>query len=589
MKPSPNPLFLCFFMLVACIGFSGCDKKSDDSSAKVSATNVEQTVPFPDDQTLAALGPKNDIDGRWILDEPQMILCLHPQPILASKIVDGVAPFLADSIEEWLQIPYPMELLDRVVQAHGLPFLVPFETVQNGKKVLQQVVMRRRLSQWTFRVPVNQAEVVRYLLSDPQADIDKRKRNLGAIDFYDLNPPDANHAGRAAVAFPDDKNVVLLEGHLSDLATVFDGKAPTSATLARFQRMPASADAMVAFSIEGTSMRPSDFQTQLLQWGVPGDLAENLAKNVHAATLTVHLPDSTLATVTMETKDAATAQSLAAKLDGQLMQMQVGNLSPTVNSPESQTSLFSLLLNSLAVEAQDSRVLLHAQTNADFLNQVNAELKRQQAGFLDAQEAIERQAQLRLIWSVFQKYYEAHGKFPSNINAADGAPLLSWRVALLPTFGQQELFDRFKLEEPWDSETNKALLGEMPSLYLPLVSDMEPSKTLIRFFSSEGTPLANPELKKEDLKYPESTLMLLAVTPEKAVEWTRPDSLVFDLNTLEQTTGDMLLGVVFGGNIIANMPILPLSDERSEPQRKFLDALIRGLPLPETPASESNP
>jgi hypothetical protein len=42
---------------------------------------------------------------------------------------------------------------------------------------------------------------------------------------------------------------------------------------------------------------------------------------------------------------------------------------------------------------------------------------------------------------------------------------LSWRVRLLPFLGEQELFDKFNLEEPWDSPRNKALIPEMPGVY----------------------------------------------------------------------------------------------------------------------------
>jgi hypothetical protein len=50
-------------------------------------------------------------------------------------------------------------------------------------------------------------------------------------------------------------------------------------------------------------------------------------------------------------------------------------------------------------------------------------------------------------------------------------PLLSWRVAILPDLGFDALYRRFRLNEPWDSPHNKALLGEMPGIYRPLRLD----------------------------------------------------------------------------------------------------------------------
>lgn len=43
-----------------------------------------------------------------------------------------------------------------------------------------------------------------------------------------------------------------------------------------------------------------------------------------------------------------------------------------------------------------------------------------------------------------------------------GKPLLSWRVHILPFLDEQELYEKFKLDEPWDSEHNKKLLAEIP-------------------------------------------------------------------------------------------------------------------------------
>ena len=45
---------------------------------------------------------------------------------------------------------------------------------------------------------------------------------------------------------------------------------------------------------------------------------------------------------------------------------------------------------------------------------------------------------------------------------SDGTPLLSWRVALLPHLGYQPLYERFHLDEPWDSAHNRSFLAEMP-------------------------------------------------------------------------------------------------------------------------------
>jgi Protein of unknown function (DUF1559) len=70
---------------------------------------------------------------------------------------------------------------------------------------------------------------------------------------------------------------------------------------------------------------------------------------------------------------------------------------------------------------------------------------------------------LKRLGAAMQKYHDLHEHFPApSISGKDGAPLLSWRVALLPRMGYQSLYVRFHLDEPWDSPHNRTLLAEMP-------------------------------------------------------------------------------------------------------------------------------
>jgi len=54
---------------------------------------------------------------------------------------------------------------------------------------------------------------------------------------------------------------------------------------------------------------------------------------------------------------------------------------------------------------------------------------------------------------------------PLAIVNADGRPLLSWRVALLPYLGEEAIYREFHLDEPWDSPHNLTLLPRIPRVY----------------------------------------------------------------------------------------------------------------------------
>ncbi len=62
--------------------------------------------------------------------------------------------------------------------------------------------------------------------------------------------------------------------------------------------------------------------------------------------------------------------------------------------------------------------------------------------------------------------YEAdHEMFPPSAIQTEGNPPHSWRVAILPYLGEQELYDSYHFDEPWDSEHNRTLLARMPKVY----------------------------------------------------------------------------------------------------------------------------
>jgi hypothetical protein len=55
-------------------------------------------------------------------------------------------------------------------------------------------------------------------------------------------------------------------------------------------------------------------------------------------------------------------------------------------------------------------------------------------------------------------YASANGSFPPAAACdANGKPLLRWRVLILPYMDQDSLFQRFHLDEAWDSPDNMPL------------------------------------------------------------------------------------------------------------------------------------
>jgi hypothetical protein len=80
---------------------------------------------------------------------------------------------------------------------------------------------------------------------------------------------------------------------------------------------------------------------------------------------------------------------------------------------------------------------------------------------------------LRALGKAMHAYAEKHDDtfplplIPLKLEGKKVSLGLSWRVQLLPYLGEGKLFKQFKLDEPWDSPANKALLGRMPKVFAP--------------------------------------------------------------------------------------------------------------------------
>lgn len=68
---------------------------------------------------------------------------------------------------------------------------------------------------------------------------------------------------------------------------------------------------------------------------------------------------------------------------------------------------------------------------------------------------------------------------------ADGRPMHSWRVHLLPYLGQKELYEKIRLTEPWDSEWNRQFHDQCPEFYR-LPADPDGSRAVIGVVVGDG-------------------------------------------------------------------------------------------------------
>jgi prepilin-type processing-associated H-X9-DG protein len=127
-----------------------------------------------------------------------------------------------------------------------------------------------------------------------------------------------------------------------------------------------------------------------------------------------------------------------------------------------------------------------------------------------------------------------HSLPPAYTTDADGKPLLSWRVLLLPYLDEAALYDQFRLDEPWDSPHNRALAARMPRVYrCPSDCNVNSQETSYVLITGRGTAFEGAQaVKFRDLERGTLNTVFFAESSESGIIWTEPRDV--DVSALNQ-------------------------------------------------------
>jgi prepilin-type processing-associated H-X9-DG protein len=74
--------------------------------------------------------------------------------------------------------------------------------------------------------------------------------------------------------------------------------------------------------------------------------------------------------------------------------------------------------------------------------------------------------QLKQIAIALHNFHDLNGSFPPAYMAdANGKPMHSWRVLILPFTEEQALYRKYNFNEPWDGPNNSKLTAQVPAVY----------------------------------------------------------------------------------------------------------------------------
>ena len=147
-------------------------------------------------------------------------------------------------------------------------------------------------------------------------------------------------------------------------------------------------------------------------------------------------------------------------------------------------------------------------------------------------------------------YAAVHGSLPAQASYdKNGKPLLSWRVHILPYIEQNELYEQFHLDEPWDSPHNKRLISQMPPVFQSPSVPAADGKTVYLAVAGEGMMFGKQAKGFAEITDGLSnTVATVEVNPNQAVNWTEPKDWTPDERNPMQG-----LGSVNPGGFIVSM------------------------------------
>ena len=182
---------------------------------------------------------------------------------------------------------------------------------------------------------------------------------------------------------------------------------------------------------------------------------------------------------------------------------------------------------SLSFQQEEDRLRLSVGLSTESAAKVMADLAASARRAIGRRESLHNLKRIALALHTFHDRYDS---MPPSASYDGDKPLLSWRVYVLPFLDQQELYEQFHLDEPWDSEHNKTLIEKMPAVFdSPTVETpaghtvyLAPFGAGIAFEGRSGVPF------KEFTDGTSNTILVVEATAEQAVPWTKPADLAID-------------------------------------------------------------
>lgn len=379
-------------------------------------------------------------------------------------------------------------------------------------------------------------------------------RQGGSGPFYGLSPDNKTACWR-----PNRQTLIL--GPTPAVEKTMASKGANSPLIELLARTDVSRDATAVF-VMSDKLRESAKTGAASPPGEPSDFtaAEKiLAEGGASATIRLDLSGDPLLQLTLSTRDEKYPPELQKAIQGflALVKKDMTNaLGPIrLGGPDVQQSVTGALeelLGKVEFQVRGKDLVATATTPAglkDSLAKAFATATKESALLSHANDLKQYGVALHTYHDVWRCWPISDVKkehFDKN-----GKPFLSWRVHVLPYMEQQPLYDKFHLDEPWDSEHNLKLAEYLPPyLKRPGLG----LKTTMLMFAASGTLQEGKAAPRDFKDGIDQTIFIVEAGDDKAVFWTKPEDLEFNPKDPAAALGnlkdDFFLALIGDGRVV---------------------------------------
>ncbi len=156
---------------------------------------------------------------------------------------------------------------------------------------------------------------------------------------------------------------------------------------------------------------------------------------------------------------------------------------------------------------------------------------------------------LKQIGLALYNYHDTYGSFPPAVTySADGQPMHSWRVLILPYLNEAPLYAQYNMNEPWNSPGNMAVTANMPAVYA-CPSNPEGQLAGNTHYVALDGPRSVMNSRKpsrlRDIVDGTSNTLLVVEARNTAIRWSEP--VDFDFSQANGSAPEGMSSFHFGG------------------------------------------